>query len=193
MKIEHVKPGSLNPAPYNPRREMTAHEMKSLRASIREYGLVEPIVVQRKGRVVIGGHQRLKAAIAEGLKSVPAVFLDVTDRRAKILNLALNKIRSDFTLDGLMAVLNELEEQEKALAGFGKSDLEELAAAFNEKALAKEIRASREPILHFDLIFETKEEQQAFFKFMAHIRKKHKAATFSASLSGFIQELLPDV
>jgi ParB-like chromosome segregation protein Spo0J len=192
MKVEHVKPGSLNPAAYNPRREMTAHEMTSLRASIREYGLVEPIVVQKKGRVVIGGHQRLKAAIAEGLKTVPAVFLDVTDRRAKILNLALNKISSDFTLDGLMAVLGELEDQEKALAGFDADDLEELEAAFNDKALAAAV-GDREAILHYDLIFEAEEEQRAFFKFMAHVRKKHKAATFSASLAAFIRELLPNV
>jgi ParB-like chromosome segregation protein Spo0J len=192
MKVEHVKPGSLNPAAYNPRREMTAHEMKSLRASIREYGLVEPIVVQKKGRVVIGGHQRLKAAIAEGLKAVPAVFLDVTDRRAKILNLALNKISSDFTLDGLMAVLGELEDQEKALAGFDADDLEELEVAFNDKALAAAV-GDREAILHYDLIFEAEEEQRAFFKFMAHVRKKHKAATFSASLAAFIRELLPNV
>jgi ParB-like chromosome segregation protein Spo0J len=193
MKIENVKPDSLNPAAYNPRREMTVREMDALRASIREYGFVEPIVVQKEGRVVVGGHQRLKAAIAEGMKTVPAVILNVTDRRAKVLNLALNKIRSDFTLDGLMAVLSELEEQDKTLAGFDEDDLEELAAAFNEKALAEEIGADREPILHYDLIFETEEEQQAYFKFMAHVRKRYKAATFSASLATFIRELLPNV
>jgi len=61
LEIVHVPIESLNPAPYNP-RQMPPEEKEKLKRSIQRFGFVEPLVVQLKGRVVIGGHQRLEAA-----------------------------------------------------------------------------------------------------------------------------------
>ena len=87
----------INLAKYNPNR-MTKAEMEGLKASVRKYGLVLNFVVQKKGMVMIGGHQRLTAVeqvCAESGWEVPAeawcTVLDVDDVTAKKLNVALNK------------------------------------------------------------------------------------------------------
>jgi len=92
----------INLAPYNPNR-MTKAEMEGLKASLRKYGLVLNFVVQRKGSVMIGGHQRLAAArelCAEQGWEMPteawATVLDVDDATAKKLNVALNRHHGEF-------------------------------------------------------------------------------------------------
>ena len=64
--------GDLRPDPANPRR-ISDGELESLTRSIREFGLVEPVVVRKEDHVVIGGHQRLLAARRLGLKQVPVI------------------------------------------------------------------------------------------------------------------------
>ena len=85
MKVEMLNPQLLEPSAYNPRK-FSAEEMASLRKSIREFGLVQPILVQMPGNRIIAGHQRRDAAIAEGIKRVPVVRLKIFDNlsRAKV-------------------------------------------------------------------------------------------------------------
>jgi len=89
-------------ATYNP-RVMPAEEMKSLKASLIKHGLVLNLIIQKKGNVLIGGHQRVRA-MRELCKEknwpepefVWATVLDVPDKVAKQLNIALNKISGEF-------------------------------------------------------------------------------------------------
>lgn len=93
MKIVEVEVGRLRPSEYNPRM-MTENEVKDLTESIRRFGLVDPLLVNRhSGRenVVIGGHQRLKIASSLGFSTVPVVFLDLDEKRERELNLRLNR------------------------------------------------------------------------------------------------------
>jgi ParB-like chromosome segregation protein Spo0J len=64
MKVEMLNPALLEPSSYNPRK-ISAEEMASLRKSLREFGLVQPIVVQMPGNRIIAGHQRRDAVIAQ--------------------------------------------------------------------------------------------------------------------------------
>ena len=69
--------------------------------SIREFGLVDPIIARREGRAVIGGHQRLLAARRLGLIEVPVIFLDLSLLiRPRLLNLALNKNQPETGIRG---------------------------------------------------------------------------------------------
>jgi hypothetical protein len=52
-------------APYNPRR-ITDEELLRLRKSLRRFGLVDPVIVNRRSDRIVGGHQRVVAAAAEG-------------------------------------------------------------------------------------------------------------------------------
>ncbi len=78
MKIKHLKTQELAgmAAPYNPRR-MSEHDLEALRRSLRFFGTVEPIVVNRRSGHIVGGHQRVKAAQAEGIDTLPVVHVDL--------------------------------------------------------------------------------------------------------------------
>jgi DNA modification methylase len=128
--IEHVAPESLLPYPANP-RTMSAAQMAALQRSITQFGFVDPLVVRRADRTVIGGHQRLEAARTIGLKTVPVVFVDLTESEASLLNIALNRISGDWDLEQLGQILTELRdlpEVDVSLTGFDTQELEDLFA-----------------------------------------------------------------
>ena len=97
--------GDILPASYNP-RAITENAFNGLRTSIKEFGIPQPIIVNKRNMVCVGGHMRLKAAEAEGLKTVPVIFVDLDEARERALNVALNssKISGYFT-DDLQEVL----------------------------------------------------------------------------------------
>lgn len=116
---EPTRIGDLNPAPYNP-RTMPAAEREKLKASLRAFGLVQPLVARRSDGLLIGGHQRLDAwvEILRGSGAtdeevadarVPAVLLDIDDADAMALNIALNKISGEWDTVKLARVLTSLE------------------------------------------------------------------------------------
>ncbi len=55
LTIKHVPIGDLRPDLFNPRR-IADDELETLTRSIREFGLVDPIIARRDDRTVIGGH-----------------------------------------------------------------------------------------------------------------------------------------
>ena len=70
MRIETLKLKDLNPASYNPRKELKPGdpEFEKLKRSITEFGYVELIVVnERTGNTVISGHQRLSVMKTLGI------------------------------------------------------------------------------------------------------------------------------
>jgi ParB-like chromosome segregation protein Spo0J len=128
---------AINPAPYNPRK-IGPEMLNSLKENIRAHGFVQPIVIQKTGMVLIGGHQRLRAVkelcIEEGrnLPQLPAVILDVDDRTAKKMNIALNKISGDFDVPLLSELLETMHEvvlitqDEVMMMGFEPDDFGKL-------------------------------------------------------------------
>ena len=90
-QIVQMSIDDLKPDPGNPRR-ISDEELEALTRSVREFGLVDPIIARKDDKTVIGGHQRLLAARRLGIKSVPVVLVDLSAEQAQLLNLALNKI-----------------------------------------------------------------------------------------------------
>jgi len=87
----------LDPNPHQPRQEVDEAELEHLAASIREHGILQPLVVRpRGGRYeVVAGERRLRAARAAGLQEVPAVVRDVPDEQMLELALVENLQRLD--------------------------------------------------------------------------------------------------
>ena len=83
IQIEQVPIGDLQPDPANPRR-ISDQELEALTRSIREFGLIDPIIARREDKTVIGGHQRLLAARRLGYKTVPVVFVDLSLEQARL-------------------------------------------------------------------------------------------------------------
>lgn len=99
---------SLNPAPYNP-RDITDRAFEGLKESIKKFGFVDPIIVNKRTSNIVGGHQRLKAAQSLELKEVPVVEIDVSEIEEKALNVTLNnQAISGFYTETLQDLLVEI-------------------------------------------------------------------------------------
>jgi len=97
---------SLRANPRNPRKTFTEAELAELSASIRERGIIQPIVVralrgQAEAFEIIAGERRWRAAQRAGLHDVPVVVIEATDSQALELAIIENVQRAD---------LNALEE-----------------------------------------------------------------------------------
>ena len=90
---------SLDPNPYQPRTVFAPGPLGELVASIRESGLVQPLLVRRKGEryEIIAGERRHRAAQALGLATVPVVVREVPDERLLELALVENIQRAELT------------------------------------------------------------------------------------------------
>lgn len=88
MHIEQLQISQLKPATYNP-RTISKDEFKGLKASLKKYGLVEPIIVN-KDYTIIGGHMRVKAWTELGNTTAPCYVLDLDKHNEKKLNVLLN-------------------------------------------------------------------------------------------------------
>ena len=122
MNIEMIAIDDLLEAVYNP-REISGREFDDLRASLRKFDAVEPAVVNRRaGRenVIIGGHQRLKAARAEGWDTFPVYFVELDEADERELNIRLNKNGGRWDFDKLA---NEFDTEDLLAWGFTDSDL----------------------------------------------------------------------
>ncbi len=151
LTIEQVPIGDLRPDPFNPRRISDA-EMESLTRSIREFGLIAPIVARREDKVVIGGHQRLVAARRLGLDSVPVIFVDIPAEQAKLLNLALNRISGEWDhelLARLLADLQQAPDIDIKLSGFAEDEIAKLL-----KSLDAREKRDRTETFDFDAAWE---------------------------------------
>lgn len=104
--IDWVSPDSIAPASYNP-REISDDDFDSLCCSLRRLGVVMPIIVNRRNRVIIAGHQRQKAARAIGLAEVPVMWADNVSLSDEVL---FNQIHNGTDFDkGLSARIDAQE------------------------------------------------------------------------------------
>ena len=84
MKIENIKPYEKN-AKKHPKKQV-----EQIAKSIKEFGFNQPIVIDKKG-VIIVGHGRYEAAKLLGLSDVPVIEVELTEEQAKAYRLADNK------------------------------------------------------------------------------------------------------
>ncbi|MCK7468267.1 MAG: ParB/RepB/Spo0J family partition protein [Desulfosudis oleivorans] len=93
----------LRPNQYQPRKNFNDEDQKKLIASVKQSGIIQPIIVRKAdaGYEIIAGERRWRAAQAAGLKDVPIVIRKASDREAAELSLIENLLREE---------LNPLEE-----------------------------------------------------------------------------------
>ena len=95
-RLVHALPiASIQPSPRNPRQHIG--DVEELAESLQAHGLLQPIVVRRRGRSyeLIAGHRRLETARRLGWVEIAAVVRDETDDQAYILTLVENLQRED--------------------------------------------------------------------------------------------------
>ncbi len=117
---------SLNP--WQPRKQVDDGSIAELAASIREHGIIQPVVVRatETGYQLVAGERRLRAARSLGLVSVPAIVRGMQDQQSLEVALVENIQREDISpLDAARAYSKLMEEfglsQEDIAARVGKS------------------------------------------------------------------------
>ncbi len=100
QKIKMLEIEGLKPNPYQIRRNFNAKSLRSLASSIKEVGVLSPIVVRStsQGYEIVFGERRVRAAHMAGLKTIPAIIVRAGDRECALLSLAENLHRENLSL-----------------------------------------------------------------------------------------------
>ena len=128
-------------APYNP-RIIAPLQLEDLKGSLREFGFVEPIICNRRSEnlrwekgskpVIVGGHQRVKAATELELESCPVNWVDLDERGERRLNIILNNVTGQFDDEQLRNALVEIQTLgDMDGLGFSDEEVEKILAEFD--------------------------------------------------------------
>jgi len=120
---------NLRPNPYQPRKNFDVEKLEELAASIKEHGVLQPIIVKKdiKGYLIIAGERRFKASKMAQMEVIPAIVREYSDDLMMQHALIENLQRED---------LNPIEEAKSYRLIMNKMDL-------TQEALAKKIGKSR--------------------------------------------------
>lgn len=96
--VVNLKLQEIIPNPHQPRKEFDKSALDDLAASIREKGIIQPVIVRKKGAQgyeLIAGERRFRAANLLGLKEIPAIIKEANDEETLELSLIENIQRED--------------------------------------------------------------------------------------------------
>ncbi len=118
--VIELKINDISPNTDQPRKDFDEERLNELAASIKENGVIQPIIVQRrdKGYRIVAGERRWRASRLAGLKVIPAIVRDLTDQetmeQALIENLQredLNPIEEALAMQALLNTHKMTQEQ----------------------------------------------------------------------------------
>ncbi|MBI2544443.1 MAG: ParB/RepB/Spo0J family partition protein [Candidatus Rokubacteria bacterium] len=134
----------ISPNPNQPRKSFDINGLQELSTSMRQSGVLQPIVVRRVGAgyQLIVGERRLRAAKIAGLERIPAVIREATDAESLELALVENLLREDLN------PMEEAEAYQRLLAEFGWTQ-EELASRVGKdrSSIANCLRLLKLPVV----------------------------------------------
>lgn len=150
---EHMDPTSdvpvtvITPNKFQPRRVFDSEALADLAQSIKQYGVVQPIVVRKtlNGYELVAGERRWRAAQMAGLKTIPAVIREYTDAEmteiALIENLQredLNPIEEAFAYKKLMEEFGLTQEEVARKIGRSRSHIANMVRLLNLTPVVQE-------------------------------------------------------
>lgn len=137
MRIEQRPIAELTPADYNPRKDLKPGdaEYEKLKASIEQFGYVEPAIFNERTGRIVGGHQRLKVMADLGIDAADVVIVDLDETKEKALNIALNKISGEWDEPKLALLIADLQASDfdVSLTGFDLEEIEQLLSLGDDK------------------------------------------------------------
>ena len=125
---ETIKVTDLKPNPFQPRKVFDEDKLQELVASIKEHGIIQPLIARQKGRgyELVAGERRLRAAKEAGLTTVPVLLKNYTDQEMMELALVENIQRHNLNpieeAEGIQYLMNSYGlTQEEAAEKVGRS------------------------------------------------------------------------
>lgn len=146
--VEHIHVKNIKPNPYQPRKIFDETAIEELRDSIKEHGILQPIILRKTGTTyeIVVGERRYRAAKLAGLDEIPAVVRVLTDEETMELAILENLQREDLTpIEEAEAYYNLMENlkitQEQLSFRLGKSR-SHIANHVRLLTLPKKVRAT---------------------------------------------------
>ena len=138
---------SIRPNPYQPRKTFDKEKLKELSESIKKHGIIQPLIVRKKGLnyELVAGERRLRAAKLAKLQTVPVLVRDYDEKQMRELSLVENIQRHD---------LNPLEEA-KAIQELMKQ------CSYTQAQAAERLGRSRAAVANLLRMLNLPEELQA--------------------------------
>lgn len=137
MKTKTMKLADITPADYNPRVKLTQTDFqyKALKASIDEFGLVVPLIVNERTGTLVSGHQRLNVMLASGVEETEVVIVDFPPEKEKALCIAMNKVEGEWDYGKLADIIEELQDAgvNTLVTGFSNSEIKDLLGELEEE------------------------------------------------------------
>jgi ParB family transcriptional regulator, chromosome partitioning protein len=130
--VQEIELIRIVPNPHQPRMNFDGEKMQELAASIKEHGIIQPLVVTKNGNSyeIIAGERRFQAAKLAGLKTVPVIIRNATEQQKLELAIIENIHRHD---------LNPIEEAKSYVKLATEFDL-------SQEAVAQKVGKSRSAI-----------------------------------------------
>jgi len=149
-QVVHIRLDAIVPNPEQPRKHFGSAALEELAQSIRDHGLLQPVIVKRRpadGYLLVAGERRLRAARLAGLKKLPALVTDGDELELAIVeNLQREDLRPMEEAEGLHALAGRFSYTQEQLAGIvGKSRVsvaESLSLLSLPEAMRAECRTS---------------------------------------------------
>ena len=126
--VVYIGLNDIRPNATQPRKNFDPEALQELASSIKEHGVIQPVLLRpsKKGYELVAGERRWRAARLAGLKSIPAIVRDLTERQNAFYALIENMQREDLNpieeADGIMEIIDNYGlTQEEAAGVIGKS------------------------------------------------------------------------
>ena len=138
--IVDIKLSELRSNPYQPRQKFNQEKLVELANSIKEYSVLEPIIVTKsiKGYEIVAGERRKKASELAGLETIPAIIKEFTDSEMMQIALLENIQRENLTAieeaeaySNLLKVLNVTQEELANKIGKSRSYITNMVGLLN--------------------------------------------------------------
>jgi ParB-like chromosome segregation protein Spo0J len=186
MQIEKRKVSELKFYPGNPRK-ISPETLEKLKNSIKEFGIVDPLVIN-KNNEVIGGNQRLKAIRELGITEVDCVVVDLSKSKEKALNVALNKIQGEFDEELLKSFVEDIEPIDLELTGLDYGELQHLTVDLEDEQFEDntDYTFNTEGLFAFFVFGDIKEE------IPLEVYEKFKQFIHNKSITDFLLEVMND-
>ena len=141
-----LDPALLKPNPFQPRRTFNEESLQELAASIKEHGIIQPIIAEKNGDeyYIIAGERRTRAALLAGLTRVPVIFREFENSKKLEIALIENIQREN---------LNPIEEAKAYQEIMQLSNL-------NQEETAKRVGKSRSAVANAMRLLQLPDEMQ---------------------------------
>lgn len=143
--VKFIPTQKLLPNPYQPRKQFVSEDMLSLADSIKENGVLQPLLIRRLNNSpyfeIVAGERRLRASILAGVEEVPCIELDCDYEQSAVFSILENVQRCDLSFFEEANAISQLMNH----FGLSQSDVAKKLGK-SQSALSNKLRLLRLPV-----------------------------------------------